>query len=123
MEVKYLEDYYLLGPEAVEAIIRNESLPKWTRNWEEATNKCCNRKCWCSCAFIFCYTWALIINSLGVVSIPWLPNTMVYIVQVVLPFEDQVDGFLNGYEIDEMNRMRVCLAYSYYGLNLSDFFF
>ena len=122
IEKKYLEEYYYTGKKGVEWDIRKEDLPDWTLDWNEVKKICCNRKCWCHYAYIICYIGALVINSLAVVSIPWLPDTECYIVQAKLQGGQKIDGFLNGLEVDQLDSIRVSHARSYW-LILVDFFF
>lgn len=71
--------------------------------------------------FVFFFGFALVINALGVISLPWLPGTSLYIVQTNFP--DTINGTLNGLQIINLSHIRVSLARNTMTLNSVDFFF
>jgi hypothetical protein len=55
--------------------------------------------------------FALVINSLAIISLPWLPGTIVYLIQTSFP--NSITGTLNGVSVINLNNLRVSLACDY----------
>lgn len=124
MHRDYLDLLATHGEEKAARIIAGKKIEDYDlKAFWNLNKKKCSVSCWVSNIYLLFYGSATFINSLAVISFPYLSditNEIPFIVQAT--FDNRVSGMLNKVKVVDLEHIRVSLALNN-GLEFSYFFF